>query len=84
MKLKNLLLMLPLAACTAYIDPCLRPCNQTLKECTCVEMDHSDRDPAAAVGGSVYPDVGGNGGARSADNNRDVSSDDSNGDNSNT
>lgn len=83
MKLKNLLLMLPLAACTAYIDPCLRPCNQTLKECTCVEMDHSDRNPAA-VGGSVYPDVGGNGGARSADNNGDVSSDDSNGDNSNT
>jgi hypothetical protein len=78
--MKSLLILLPLAACTPHMDPCLRVmnCNPAIEDCTCHEMASSDRGPADAGGPDFDGDGNGNGshsGEGSSDDNGDVSDD---------
>ena len=84
--MKHLLLILPLAACVPHVDLCLRPCDPTMKECTCDKADRDDR-PLARHFVPDHPSDGGGHNGGPSDDYGDVSADsndsnDSNGDNS--
>jgi len=67
--MKALFLILPLAACAPYVDPCLpRP----LENYRCVEVDRTDHPLHSAAGPSVPVD-GPDHGDGSSDDNGDVS-----------